>query len=72
MNESEDDTNRWKDIPYSWIGRINILKMNNSTQGNLQIQCNPIKIPVVFFIEQQQIIKKFVWKHRNPEQPKQA
>ena len=39
MNESDDDTNRWKDIPYSWIGRINILKMK--IQDNLQIPCNP-------------------------------
>ena len=35
MNEIEDDTNRWKDIPYSWVERINILKMNKPTQGNL-------------------------------------
>ena len=38
MKEIKDDTNEWKDILCSWIGRINIIKI---TQGNLQIQCNP-------------------------------
>ena len=39
MKEIKDDTNRWRDIPCSWIGRINIVKMT-TTQSNLQIQCN--------------------------------
>ena len=38
MKEIKDDTNRWRDIPCSWIGRINIVK------SNLQIQCNPHQI----------------------------
>jgi len=39
MKEIED-TNKWKDIPYSWTGIINIVKIT-ITQNNLQIQCNP-------------------------------
>ena len=41
MKEIKDDTNRWKDIAWSWIGGINIVKM---TIYNLQIQCNPYHI----------------------------
>ena len=44
MKEIEDNTNRWKDIPCSWIGRINIVKMTILPHGNLQIQCNPYQI----------------------------
>ena len=42
IREIKDDTIRWRNIPCSWIGRINIMKM--TTQSNLQIQCNPYQI----------------------------
>ena len=39
---TKDDTGKWRDIPCSWIGRMNIMKIiANTTQSNLQIQCNP-------------------------------
>ena len=41
MKEIEDDTNRWKDIPCSWIGTINIAIM---TKGNLQIQMQSLSL----------------------------
>ena len=41
MKEIKDDTKRWRNIPCSWIGRINIVKMSITTQSNLQTQCNP-------------------------------
>ena len=40
MKEMKDDLNRWRDVPCSWIGRINIVKMIILPQNNLQIQCN--------------------------------
>ena len=41
MKEIKEDTNRWRSIPCSWVGRINIVKMSILPQSNLQIQCNP-------------------------------
>ena len=49
MIEIKDDTNRWRDIPCSWIGRINIVKM--TIQRNLQIQCNPCQITNGIFLQ---------------------
>ena len=41
VKEIKEDTNRWRNIPCSWIGRINIVKISILPQSNLQIQCNP-------------------------------
>ena len=49
MKEIKDNTNRWKDIPCSWIGRINTVKNDYTTQANLQIQCNPSQITTGIF-----------------------
>ena len=44
MKEIKDDINRWRAIPSSWVGRINLLKMTITTKCNLQIQCDPYQI----------------------------
>ena len=44
MKEVKDDINRWRDIPCSWIGRIDIVKMTTLPNCNLHIQCDPYQI----------------------------
>ena len=58
--EIKEGLRRWKDLPCSWIGRINIVK------SNLQIQCNPLKIPTQFFNELERAICKFIWNNKKP------
>ena len=65
--EIEEDTNKWKHVPCSWIGRINIIKMSVLPKAIYRFSAVPFKIPMTYFTELDQIFQHFIWNYKRPQ-----
>ena len=70
--EIKDDTNRWRDIPCSCIGRINIVKMTILPRAIYRFNAIPIKLPMAFFTEVEQKFHNLYGNTKDPKWPKQS
>ena len=62
MKEIKGSINRWRDIPYSWVGRINIVKMTILPNAIYRVNVIPVKLAMASFTELEQKISQFIWK----------
>lgn len=66
MNKTKEDLNKWRDIPCSWVGRLNIVKMSVLPTLIYRVKAFPIKMLASYFVVIDKVILKLIWRGKRP------
>ena len=62
--KEDTNTNKWKHTPHSWTGKYNIIKMSILLKVIYRVNTIPIKIPMAYFTDLEQIFQKLTWNQK--------